>query len=385
MLCYNGPGSGRVDLTLIKVNTPAALSRAGLNYKIIKAFLTGIRFNDPVFNSAPGEEPPMLKYTVKRILMMIPALVGITLISFAVMHLAPGRPTDLMTDLNPQVTLEAKQRLIELYGLDRPIHEQYLDWLSRLARLDFGRSFSPDRRPVFDKIIERLPVTLALNVASLAIILLISVPVGILSAVRAGGLFDRVSTVVLFIGFAAPSFWLALLGMRLFGVELGWLPISGLTSLNYQQLGPWDKIVDLARHLVMPLTISTIGGFAGLSRYMRSNMLEVIRQDYLTTARAKGLPERVVITKHALRNALIPVITILGLSVPGLIGGSVIIESIFAIPGLGQLFYTAVMSRDYHLVMGGLVIGAVLTLLGNLLADLGYAWVDPRVRDAAFK
>ncbi len=172
--------------------------------------------------------------------------------------------------------------------------------------------------------------------------------------------------------------------MRFFGVELGWLPISGLTSLNHEQLSFGGKALDLARHLILPLVISTIGGLAGLSRYMRSNMLEVIRQDYLTTARAKGLPERVVIGKHALKNALIPVITILGLSVPGLIGGSVIMESIFAIPGLGQLFYGAVMSRDYPLVMGGLVIGAVLTLLGNLLADLAYAWVDPRVRDSAF-
>ncbi|UQZ89055.1 diguanylate cyclase [Deltaproteobacteria bacterium Smac51] len=326
----------------------------------------------------------MLKYTVKRLLMMIPALLGITVVSFVVMHLAPGQPTDMMTDMNPQVTLEAKQRLVELYGLDKPIHEQYINWLGRLVKLDFGRSFSPDRRPVLDKILERLPVTLALNVASLAIILAISVPIGIWSAVRAGGAFDRIFTVLLFIGFAAPSFWLALLGMRYFGVELGWLPISGLTSLNYDQLGLWGKITDLARHLVMPLVISAIGGLAGLSRYMRSNMLEVIRQDYLTTARAKGLPERIVITKHALRNALIPVITILGLSVPGLIGGSVIMESIFAIPGLGQLFYGAVMSRDYPLVMGGLVIGAVLTLAGNLLADLGYAWVDPRVRDSAF-
>ncbi len=327
----------------------------------------------------------MLKYTVKRLLMMIPALLGITVVSFAVMHLAPGRPTDMMTDMNPQVTLEAKQRLIELYGLDKPVHVQYVNWLTRLVRLDFGRSFSPDRRPVADKIAERLPVTLALNVASLAIILAISVPVGIWSAVRAGGVFDRAFTVLLFLGFAAPSFWLALLAMRFFGVELGWLPISGLTSLNYEQLSFGGKALDLARHLVMPLLISTVGGLAGLSRYMRSNMLEVIRQDYLTTARAKGLPERVVIGRHALKNALIPVITILGLSVPGLIGGSVIMESIFAIPGLGQLFYGAVMSRDYPLVMGGLVIGAVLTLLGNLLADLAYAWVDPRVRDAAFK
>ncbi|MGL4208439.1 MAG: ABC transporter permease, partial [Candidatus Adiutrix sp.] len=231
-------------------------------------------------------------------------------------------------------------------------------------------------------IAERLPVTLALNVASLIIILAVALPVGLLAARRPGGPFDRTTTFLLFVGFAAPSFWLALLAMRFFGVELGLLPISGLTSLNHAQLSFGGKLFDLAKHLVLPLSISAIGGMAGLSRYMRSNMLEVIRQDYLTTARAKGLPERVVIGKHAAKNALIPVITILGLSVPGLIGGSVIIESIFAIPGLGQLFYGAVMSRDYPLVMGGLVIGAILTLVGNLLADLGYAWVDPRVRDS---
>lgn len=316
--------------------------------------------------------------------MMIPALFGITLLSFAVIHLAPGEPIDQMTDLNPNLTLESKQRLRELYGLNKPLPEQYLDWLGRFVRLDFGRSFAPDRRPVVEKIAERLSVTLALNVASLIIILFIAVPVGIWSAMRAGGLFDRVVTVVLFLGFAAPPFWLALLGMRFFGVELGVLPVSGLTSLNFDSLGPGERLLDLTRHLVMPLAVSTIGGFAGLSRYMRSNMLEVIRQDYLTTARAKGLSEGRVILRHALKNALLPVITILGLSVPGLIGGSVIIESSFAIPGLGQLFYMAVMGRDYPLIMAALVIGAVLTLLGNLMADLGYAWADPRLRDSAF-
>jgi len=327
----------------------------------------------------------LLRYALKRLLMMIPALFGITLLSFVVIHLAPGEPIDQMADLNPNLTLESKQRLRDLYGLDKPLSEQYLDWLERFARLDFGRSFAPDRRPVLEKIAERLPVTLALNVASLGLILFIAVPVGILSAVRAGGLFDRAVTIVLFLGFAAPPFWLALLGMRFFGVDLGVLPVSGLTSLNYDSLGPGAKLLDLARHLVMPLAVSTIGGFAGLSRYMRSNMLEVIRQDYLTTARAKGLSEGQVIVRHALKNALLPVITILGLSLPGLIGGSVIIESSFAIPGLGQLFYMAVMGRDYPLIMAALVIGAVLTLLGNLLADLGYAWADPRLRDSAFK
>ncbi|MDR2140261.1 MAG: ABC transporter permease [Deltaproteobacteria bacterium] len=327
----------------------------------------------------------MLKYALKRILLMIPALVGITLISFAVMRLAPGDPTDLVTNLNPQAGQQARIRLREIYGLDKPIHLQYWNWLKNLARLDLGRSFSPDRRLVKDKIFERLPITLALNVASLAIILAITLPLGLWAATRAGGVFDRVSTVVVFICFAAPSFWLALLGMWLFGARLGWLPTSGLTSLNFQTLGPWDKFLDLSRHLAMPIIISSLGGLAGLSRYLRSNTLEIIRQDFLNTARAKGLPERLVIWKHALRNALIPVITILGLSVPGLIGGSVIMESIYAIPGLGQLFYMAVMGRDYPVIMGGLVLGAVLTLMGNLLADLGYALVDPRVRDSAFR
>jgi peptide/nickel transport system permease protein len=327
----------------------------------------------------------MLKYALKRILLMFPALLGITLVSFAVMRLAPGDPTDIVVNLNPQVSQHARIRLREIYGLDQPIHVQYWNWLKNLARLDLGRSFSPDRRLVKDKIFERLPLTLGLNVASLVIILAVSLPLGLWSAARAGGLFDRVSTVFVFVCFAAPSFWLALLGMWLFGVHLGWLPISGLTSLGFQNLSLWDKALDLARHLAMPVIVSSLGGLAGLSRYLRSNAMEIIRQDFLTTARAKGLPERVVLWKHALRNALIPVVTVLGLSVPGLIGGSVIMESVYAIPGLGQLFYGAVMARDYPVVMGGLVIGAVLTLVGNLLADLGYAVVDPRVRDAAFR
>ena len=317
--------------------------------------------------------------------MMIPTMIGITIVSFVVMHLAPGDPTNMVTDLNPQASQSAKRRLTEIYGLDRPLHEQYWNWLKNLATLDLGRSMAPDRRPVRDKIAERLPVTLALNVMSMGIIIMVSLPLGLYAAVKAGGLFDRVSTVAVFILFAAPSFWLALLGMSLFGVRLGWLPVSGLTSLDYESLSAWDRMVDVAGPLVMPVLVSSLGGLAGLSRYLRSNMLEIIRQDFLTTARAKGLPERLVIGRHALRNALIPVITILGLSVPGLVGGSVIMESIYAIPGLGQLFYTAVMSRDYPLVMGGLVMGAALTLAGNLLADLGYALIDPRVRDEAFK
>lgn len=308
---------------------------------------------------------------------------GITVISFWVIHLAPGKPTDMQTTLNPGASAVARERLEKIYGLDQPIHVQYAQWLGRMAKLDFGRSMSGDGRPVWDKIRERLPLTFGMNVASLLLTLLIAVPIGVWAAWRQGGVFDRVSTVVVFLGFAMPSFWLALLLMLLLGIVWPVLPISGLTSLGFDKLSPWGKAVDLARHLALPVFLYTFGSLAGLSRFMRTSMLEVLRQDYILTARAKGLPARVVIFRHALRNALLPVITILGLSVPGLIGGSVIIESIFALPGLGQLFYQAVMSRDYPLIMGSLVLGAVLTLLGNILADVGYGLADPRVRKAS--
>jgi len=324
----------------------------------------------------------MLRYLAKRLLMMIPLLLGITLISFVVIHLAPGEPTDLQTDLNPQASVEAKERLRAQYDLDKPLHVQYGKWLGRLVRLDFGDSFSQDHRPVLDKIVERMPVTILINLLSISLILVVAVPIGILSAVRRNSLFDQSTTVFVFLGFATPSFWLALLLMDFLGVRLGLFPIAGLKSLGYEYLSIGGRLWDMVHHLILPVFVSAFGGLAGFSRYMRSTMLEVIRQDYILTARAKGLPEREVIYKHALRNALLPVITILGLSVPGLIGGSVIFETIFAIPGMGKLFYDGVMMRDYPLIMGILVIGAVLTLVGNLLADLGYALADPRIRKA---
>ncbi|MBI4620938.1 MAG: ABC transporter permease [Desulfobacterales bacterium] len=313
---------------------------------------------------------------------MIPLLLGITLISFMVIHLAPGAPTGLQTDLNPKITAEARARLEKIYGLDKPLHTQYLLWLKRLIVLDLGNSFSMDGRPVTDKIIERIPITILINALSMFLIILIAVPIGVISASYQDSFFDKFTTVFVFVGFAVPTFWLALLLMILFGVNLGWLPISGLKSLNYEYLPAFGMIMDRAKHLILPIFVSAFGGLAGLSRYTRSNMLEVIRQDDIMTARSKGLKERVVIFKHALRNALLPVITILGLSVPGLIGGSVIFETIFAIPGMGQLFYMSVMARDYPVIMGILVIGAVLTLLGNLIADISYALADPRIKIA---
>lgn len=316
----------------------------------------------------------------KKTLWMLLVLWGITIISFWVIHLAPGSPTDMETTLNPLAGAAARQQLEAIYGLDKPLHVQYLNWLERLLHLDFGNSMSADSRPVLEKIGERLPLTVSMNVISLFLTLIIAIPVGILSACKQNTIWDKSVTVLVFLGFAMPSFWLALLLMLWFGIDLQWLPISGLTSMGFEKLGTWEKISDLAAHLALPITVYTVGSLAGMSRYMRSCMLEVLRQDYILTARAKGLPPGLVILRHALRNALLPLITLLGLSVPGLIGGSVIIESIFALPGLGQLFYAAVMARDYTMIMGNLVLGAVLTLAGNLLADFCYGLADPRIR-----
>ncbi|MBI5640890.1 MAG: ABC transporter permease [Nitrospirae bacterium] len=327
-------------------------------------------------------------YLIKRIFEMIPTLFGITLITFFIIHLAPGKPSDIFSELNPKITPEAREKLEKYYGLDKPIMVQYGLWLKKVVRLDFGESFSSDRRPVMQKIWDRkkpllerrLFVTFMINIISVVIILLIAIPIGISSAVRRNSLFDKITTTTVFVGFAMPSFWLALLLMMFFGVYLHWLPISQLKSMNFDSLSFSGKILDVARHLVLPLFVSAFGGIAGDSRFMRSSMLEVIRQDFVTVARAKGLPEHLVIYRHALRNALLPLVTLIGLSVPGLIGGSVIFENIFGIPGMGQLFYMAVMTRDYPLVMCILTIGSMLTLIGNLLADIGYMIADPRIR-----
>lgn len=322
----------------------------------------------------------MKQYALKRLLGMIPLLIGITMISFGIMHLAPGDPTAVGNEFNPKVTAEDIERLRAYYGLDKPIYQQYWEWLSKLAVLDFGTSFSVDGRPVLDKIMERLPVTLWINILAMALILLVAIPIGVLSAVRQNSALDRGMTIFVFIGFAIPSFWLGLLLMIGFGVNLNWLPISGIHDYDYKQMSFIGQQLDLLKHLILPVFVSAIGGLAGMSRFMRSGMLDVIRSDYITTARAMGVPEQGIHYRLALKNAMLPIITLLGLSIPGLIGGSVIVEQLFSLPGMGLLFFEAVLQRDYPLVMGITVIGAVLTLIGNLLADLSYAWADPRIR-----
>jgi peptide/nickel transport system permease protein len=321
----------------------------------------------------------MLYYIGKRLLMMVPLIFGITLITFLVIHLAPGGPVEVQTEMSTKVSAQARENLKRLYGLDKPLHEQYIDWLKRFVKFDFGTSFV-DGRNVSKKILERIPITLIINVLSILLILSVAIPIGVMSAVKQYSAFDKVSTVFVFIGYSTPSFWLALLLMIFFGVQLGVLPISGFQSIDVSGMNLFERLLDWAKHLVLPVSISAFGGLAGMSRYSRSSMLEVIRQDYIRTARAKGLPERTVVLRHAFRNALMPIVTILGLMVPALIGGSVIFETIFAIPGMGKLFYESTMARDYPTVMGILVIGAMLTLIGNLIADISYALVDPRVR-----
>lgn len=321
----------------------------------------------------------MSLYILKRLLLMVPLLLGITLITFVVIHLAPGGPVEVETEMSLKASAQARENLKKLYGLDKPLHMQYVDWVSRFVQLDFGTSFV-DSKKVVDKIRERIPVTLSINLLSLFLIVVTAIPIGVLAARKQYSLFDKLTTVFVFVGFSTPTFWLALILMIIFGVSLGLLPISGVQSLDVSGMSVTERVADWARHLILPVGLSAFGGIAGLSRYSRSSMLEVTRQDFVRTARAKGLRESKVMFHHELRNALMPIVTILGLSVPGLIGGSVIFETIFAIPGMGQLFYASAMSRDYPTIMGILVIGAVLTLLGNLLADISYALVDPRIR-----
>jgi len=322
----------------------------------------------------------VLAYAIRRLLISIPLLLGILCISFVMLKLAPGEPTIIQQDLQARASGAQRETLRQLYGLDKPIHVQFGRWLWRVVRLDFGRSYMPDGRLVMDKIRERIPITLGLNVLELVIIFAVAVPLGILSATRQYSLFDKGMTLFVFVGFATPDFWLALLLMILFGVQLGWLPISGLRSLNFEYLSFWAQVWDIFSHLILPVLVAAFGGLAYLSRLMRGSLLEVIRQDYVRTARAKGLPERDVIYKHAVRNAVIPVVTLLGLMVPGLLGGSVFIETVFSIPGMGQLFVQSAFSRDEPVLMALIVIGASLSLLGNILADISYGLVDPRIR-----
>jgi peptide/nickel transport system permease protein len=322
----------------------------------------------------------LLRYAVRRLLLAVPLLFGITVLTFALLHLTPGNPVQAESAMNPRMSPESIRALRTLYGLDDPLPVQYLNWLKRLARLDLGTSFR-DQRPVMDKVKDALPATLLLNALALTLVLAVAIPFGVHSATHPGTRFTRAFTAFSFASFSFPEFWLALLVQLAFGVWLGILPISGYITPGADS-GFFANAGDILWHLLCPLIVSVFGAWAALSRYVRNSMFEVLQQDYIRTARGKGLSERAVFWRHALPNALLPVIVILGLSLPGLIGGSVFIETVFAWPGMGRLAWEASTGFDYPVVMGVSLMAAVLTVLGNLAADLAAAALDPRIKVA---
>jgi len=319
----------------------------------------------------------MKTYLIKRLLMLIPLLIGISLISFFVMHLAPGDPTALFTD--PNVKPAELARIRANWGLDKPVIVQYFYWLKNAVRGDFGTAYLINR-PVTEVIFERLPATLLLMGASMLITLLLAVPLGVISAIKKNKFFDHAVTVFSFIGMSIPSFWLVLMLMLLFSVQLNILPATGMYDPLIKSSSLFVRAGDLLRHLALPCLTMVIISLAGITRYTRASMLEVLRQNYVRTARAKGLPERIVLFKHALRNALLPLITLLGMMLPDLFAGAFIIETVFAWPGMGRLGVTAVFSRNYPVVMGVVMMSAFLIVIGNMLADICYAVADPRIR-----
>ncbi len=360
----------------------------------------------------------MTAYLLRRFLLIIPTFIGISLVTFVVLQLTPGNPVFQRLqkmrgamgteNISPEIIEQTKK----LYGFDKPIHIRYAVWMSKLIRLDFGDSYR-DNRPVLTKIAERLPVTLQLNVLALLLMYAISIPLGVFSATHQHTRRDGFITFILFILYSLPSFWVAMLLMYFFcggsgsdslhdlcargfaAVGLGgaawvqwllehvlhfrWFPIYGVNTDGAADWPLHRWLLDRAWHYVLPLFCLSYSSFAIMSRYARAGMIEVVRQDYIRTARAYGFPERTVIYRYALRNSLIPIITILGALLPGLIGGSVIIESIFSIPGMGLLFYESIMGRDYSVVMGLFAFTALLTMCGMILSDILYAFVDPRI------
>jgi peptide/nickel transport system permease protein len=330
----------------------------------------------------------MKGYLLKRLLQIIPTLLGITLITFVIIQLAPGNPAVLKVRMAAQEKVSESamsQKIIEdtkkLYGLDKPLPIQYALWVKRVFTFDFGTSYK-DHRRVLDKIAERLPVTLQLNIISIFLVYLIAIPCGIYSATHPDTQGDRALTLFFFFLYSLPSFWVAVLLIMLFGGGDFWdiFPVYGISSIGAESWPFISRLLDRLWHLVLPIICLTYGGLAYLSRLSRAQMLEVIREDYIRTARAKGLSERVVIFKHAFRNALLPIVTLLAFLLPSMFGGSVIIESIFSIPGMGQLGFEAVLSRDYPVIMAITTISALLTLIGLLISDVLYAVLDPRIK-----
>ncbi len=314
----------------------------------------------------------MQRYLIRRLLITGPILLGITVLSYFIMSLTPGDPVKMLIDPNAsQADLEIRRRAL---GLDQPVAVRYVKWLNELAHGNLGYSFSSGA-PVTRRIGERVVPTLTLTVTALLLSYLIAVPVGMVAAARRYTWIDYLATFSAFLGISLPTFFLGLAGIYLFALRLRWLPVGGTSTL-----GGSGGLLDGLHHLVLPGTVLAVAGAGALTRYVRSSMLEVLGQEYVRTARAKGLAERIVLRRHALRNALIPVVTLAGLQIPALLAGAVITEQIFEWPGMGRLTIEAINQRDYPVLMGITLIAAVLVAVGNLLADVTYSVVDPRIR-----
>ncbi|MBS3873187.1 MAG: ABC transporter permease [Firmicutes bacterium] len=322
----------------------------------------------------------MGRYIFMRLVQSLFLLVGVSMLTFAIIQLAPGGFAQMMGE-SPDATAEDTARLTELWGLDQPVHIQYLRWAEQMVQGNFGDSLAQGR-PIAEMIGERLPATIFLNIIGLLLIYVIALPIGIFSAVKQYSKFDHIMTFVAFLGQAMPAFFFAMLLIYYVGMQVEWIPLAGMATIGVE----WGEVsfltwlVDRSRYLIMPLVVIVFGGLAGLVRFMRASMLDVIHQDYVRTARAKGLSERVVIFKHTVRNALLPIVTSLGFAFSGLLGGSVVIESIFAWPGVGLLAIQAIFTRDYPVIMAFNLIGSLMLVLGMLVADILYVVVDPRIK-----
>lgn len=314
----------------------------------------------------------MLSYIIRRSLVLIPTLFVITIIVFTLIHAAPGDPLDIYLDptLDPRDYAEVRERM----GLNKPIHIQYAYWVSHFFTGDMGISFNYGR-PVWELLKVRIVPTVLLMSLALLSAYLIAIPIGTLSAIKQYSPLDHTVTAFAFVGISMPNFWLGLLLLSLFAVTLGWLPSFGMKEL----IGGGD-LMDRIRHLIMPVIVLGTAYMAGITRYMRAQVLEVKNEEYIKTARSKGLRESWVISKHMMKNSLIPIVTIFGLQLPVLLGGALITEQIFSWPGMGYFFWRGVTARDYPVVMAILTLSAVLTLLGNFAADLAYGFLDPRIR-----
>ena len=315
----------------------------------------------------------MNRYLLRRGVQLGPQLLILFVLSFGLVHLTPGATGGV--DLNA-LSGENLEQMRERLGLDRPLPVQFGDWLWHAVRLDFGESFM-DGRPVRDKIFDRLPATALLTGTALLMSLALAIPFGVLSSLYRNSPLDYGLTVFAFFGVSIPAFWAAIVVIIVFGVQLGWFPVQGMESVGRSVD---SRALDIGHHLILPATVLGLEGTAALTRLVRSSMTDVLVEDYVRTARAKGLAERLVLFRHALKNALLPMVTLVGLRLPSLIGGAVVIETVFAWPGIGRLGWEAVLQRDYPVVMGLVVFTGVLTILGNLLADLAYAAIDPRIK-----